>query len=52
MISPNDLSDHNKEIHSELTKKVKQLNRLKEKVIFYSSISTRQEKLGLSVSLS
>lgn len=31
MISPNDLSDHNKEIHSELTKKVKQLNRLKEK---------------------
>ena len=35
MINPNDLSDQNKEIHSELTKKIKQLNRLKKKVIFY-----------------
>ncbi|KAL0548943.1 hypothetical protein IC582_013420 [Cucumis melo] len=31
MINPNDLSDQNKEIHSELTKKIKHLNRLKEK---------------------
>lgn len=31
MISPVDLSDQNKEIHSELTKKIKQLNKLKEK---------------------
>lgn len=33
-INPNDLSAQNKEIHSELAKKIEKLNRLKEKVTF------------------